>query len=97
MAKQVLMPLARLDSRPTDIKFTEDLYPKISLFAQLKKDRFLAGLEPEIHAITYTWRRMPRHLQWALQPFDDAVGSRPRTARFGHSLMLIARRPQLTG
>jgi Fe-S-cluster-containing hydrogenase component 2/CRP-like cAMP-binding protein len=37
MAKQVLMPLAQLESRPTDIKWSEDLYPRISLFAQLKK------------------------------------------------------------
>jgi SAM-dependent methyltransferase len=49
------------------------------------------GLEPEIHAVTYTWRRLPRPVQRTLQPLD-AVGSRPRAARLGHTLMLIARR-----
>jgi SAM-dependent methyltransferase len=52
-----------------------------------------AGLAPELHAVTYTWRRMPAPLQRALQPLDSALGSRPRAARFGHTLMLIARRP----
>jgi SAM-dependent methyltransferase len=51
-----------------------------------------AGLTPELHAVTYTWRRMPPRLQHALQPLD-AVGSRPRAAAFGHTLMLIARKP----
>jgi SAM-dependent methyltransferase len=51
-----------------------------------------AGLKPELYAVTYTWRRLPRPVQRALQPLD-ALGSRPRAARFGHTLMLIARRP----
>jgi SAM-dependent methyltransferase len=52
-----------------------------------------AGLRsPELHAVTYTWRRMPPFVQRALQPLDGALGSRPRAARFGHTLMLIARR-----
>lgn len=50
-----------------------------------------AGLAPELHAVTYSWRRMPRPVQRALAP-ADALGSRPRAARFGHTLMLIARR-----
>jgi SAM-dependent methyltransferase len=50
-----------------------------------------AGLRPELHAITYTWRRLASPLQAALQPLD-ALGSRPRAAPFGHSLLLIARR-----
>lgn len=52
-----------------------------------------AGLTPELHALTYTWRRMPKRLQRMLQPLDDALGSRRRTARFGHTLLLIARKP----
>jgi len=48
------------------------------------------GLRPEIHAITYTWRRMPRFVQRSLQPVDE-LGSRRRAARFGHTLLLIAR------
>jgi SAM-dependent methyltransferase len=49
-----------------------------------------AGLEPELHAVTYTWRRLPPRVQRAIQPLDT-LGSRPRAARFGHTLMLIAR------
>ena len=51
-----------------------------------------AGLVPELHAVTYTWRRLPPGVQRSLQPLD-ALGSRRRAAVFGHTLMLIARRP----
>jgi SAM-dependent methyltransferase len=51
-----------------------------------------AGLRPELHAVTYTWRRMRPALQRALQPLD-ALGSRRRAAPLGHTLMLIARAP----
>lgn len=50
-----------------------------------------AGFEPELHAVTFGWRRLPPALQRAMQPLD-AIGSRPRAARFGHTLMLIGRR-----
>ena len=56
-----------------------------------------AGLAPELHAVTYTWRRMPPPVQRALWPLDRALGSRPRTAALGHTLMLIARRPRPGG
>jgi SAM-dependent methyltransferase len=49
------------------------------------------GLEPELHAVTYGWRRLPPRVQAVLRPLDD-VGSRPRAARFGHTLMLLARK-----
>lgn len=49
-----------------------------------------AGLEPELHAVTYGWRRLPAPAQRALHGLDGA-GSRPRLAPFGHTLMLIAR------
>jgi SAM-dependent methyltransferase len=49
-----------------------------------------AGLQPELHAVTYTWRRLPPELQRLMQPLDE-LGSRPRAARFGHTLLLIAR------
>ena len=52
-----------------------------------------AGLTPELHAVTYTWRRLPAPLQRALQPLDKPLGSRPRSVPFGHTLMLIARKP----
>ena len=50
-----------------------------------------AGMRPEVHAVTYTWRRMPRAVQRAVRPLDR-LGSRPRARGFGHHLMLIARR-----
>lgn len=48
-----------------------------------------AGLVPELHAVTFGWRRLPPRLQRVLAPFDE-LGSRPRAAPFGHTLMLIA-------
>jgi SAM-dependent methyltransferase len=51
-----------------------------------------AGLQPELHAVSYTWRRMPVTAQRVVAR-ADALGSRPAAARFGHTLMLIARRP----
>jgi len=58
---------------------------------RLSAQALAAGLEPELHAVTYTWRRMPPPVQrglWAL----DRHGSRPGLRAFGHTLMLIARR-----
>jgi SAM-dependent methyltransferase len=50
-----------------------------------------AGLSPELHAVTFGWRRLPAPAQRALHRLD-ALGSRGRLARFGHTLMLIGRR-----
>ena len=50
----------------------------------------VVGLEPELHAVTYGWRRLPQRAQRALHTLD-AAGSRRRLAPFGHTLMLIAR------
>jgi SAM-dependent methyltransferase len=58
---------------------------------RLTEESMAAGLRPEIHAVTYTWRRLPVAVQSALRPIDS-VGSRPRAAPFGHTLMLIARK-----
>jgi SAM-dependent methyltransferase len=52
----------------------------------------LAGLEPELHAVTFGWRRLPAPAQRLLHALDSA-GSRQRLAPFGHTLMLIARGP----
>jgi SAM-dependent methyltransferase len=54
-----------------------------------------AGLEPELHAVTYGWRRLPPRAQRALHGLDRH-GSRPLLAPFGHTLMLIARRPPVS-
>jgi SAM-dependent methyltransferase len=59
---------------------------------RLRAEARTVGLVSELHAVTYTWRRLSPMLQRSLQPFD-ALGSRPRAAVFGHTLMLIARRP----
>ena len=59
---------------------------------RLAGDARAAGLEPELHAVTFTWRRLPAAAQRALWGLD-AHGSRPRLAPFGHTVMLIARRP----
>ena len=56
----------------------------------LVREARAAGLEPELHAVTFGWRRLPAGAQRALHAFDGA-GSRPRLAPFGHTLMLIAR------
>jgi SAM-dependent methyltransferase len=57
----------------------------------LTREALAAGLHPELHAVTYTWRRMPPALQRMLAPLDR-LGSRRRAAHFGHTLLLIARR-----
>ena len=56
----------------------------------LTREASAAGLEPELHAATFSWRRLPARAQRALHGLDDA-GSRPRVAPFGHTLVLIAR------
>jgi len=50
-----------------------------------------AGLDPELHTVTYGWRRLPQSLQRALHRLDP-LGSRRRAAPLGHTLMLIARK-----
>jgi SAM-dependent methyltransferase len=73
----------RLHGTPDDIP----LSPR-----RLAAEARSAGLEPELQAVTYTWRRLAPSIQRALAPLDQA-GSRPRLAPFGHTLMLIARAP----
>jgi SAM-dependent methyltransferase len=51
-----------------------------------------AGLAPELHAVTYGWRRLPPRAQRALWRLDAAWGSRTGAARLGHTLLLVARR-----
>ena len=59
---------------------------------RLESEARAAGLDPEVHTVTYAWRRLPPALARIVEPFD-ALGSRARAAPFGHTLMLIARRP----
>jgi SAM-dependent methyltransferase len=59
---------------------------------RLEADARAAGLEPEVHAVTFMWRRLPAGVQRALSGVDE-LGSRPRLRRGGHTFMLIARRP----
>ena len=55
-----------------------------------------AGLDPELHAVTFGWRRLPAGAQLIVHRADP-LGSRPRIAPFGHTLMLIARRYSTIG
>lgn len=54
-----------------------------------------AGLQPELHAVTYSWRRLSPPAQRVLAVLDRPLGSRPRSAPFGHTLMLLARKRPL--
>jgi SAM-dependent methyltransferase len=56
----------------------------------LTREARAAGLRPELHSVTYGWRRLPPGAQRLIHPLDEA-GSRPRLAPLGHTLMLIAR------
>lgn len=53
-----------------------------------------AGLEPQLHAVTFTWRRLPRALQRAIYPLDR-LGSAPILRDLGHHILLFARRPPI--
>jgi SAM-dependent methyltransferase len=63
---------------------------------RLVREARAVGLEPELHAVTFGWRRLPPAAQRTLHRLD-AFGSRPRVAPFGHTLLLIARRYSTTG
>jgi SAM-dependent methyltransferase len=53
-----------------------------------------AGLEPQLHAVTFAWRRLARPVQRVIYPFDR-LGSLPLLRVLGHHLMLLAQRPSL--
>jgi SAM-dependent methyltransferase len=59
---------------------------------RLEAESRAAELDPEIAAVTYGWRRLPPALQRTVWRLDGPLGQRPRAARFGHTLMLLARR-----
>jgi SAM-dependent methyltransferase len=50
-----------------------------------------AGLHPELHTVTYSWRRLSPAAQRAAGALDRPLGSRTISGRFGHTLLLIAR------
>ncbi len=58
----------------------------------LRREAAAVGLEPEVHAVTYGWRRLPPRVQRAIHRLDP-LGARPRPGALGHTLMLIARAP----
>jgi len=60
---------------------------------QLAGEARAAGLAPRIHAVTYSWRRLPPIAQRLLWRLDGRLGSRPVAAKAGHTLMLIASKP----
>jgi SAM-dependent methyltransferase len=73
----------RVHGTPDDIP----LSPRI-----LVGEASAAGLEPELHTVTFGWRRLPTSVQHALHRLDP-LGSRRGLRALGHTLMLIARRP----
>ena len=85
------LAIANLTGVATAIHGTPDDIPLSP--RRLAAEARSVGLVPELHAVTFSWRRMAPSLQRALAPLD-AVGSRPRAAPLGHTLMLIARRPE---
>jgi SAM-dependent methyltransferase len=77
----------RVHGTPDDVPLSPSL---------LVREARAAVLDPELHAVTFGWRRLPAAVQRTLHRLD-ALGSRPRLARFGHTLLLIARRYSTTG
>jgi SAM-dependent methyltransferase len=51
-----------------------------------------AGLQPQLHAVSYSWRRLPVPAQRAVGALDR-FGSAPGARWLGHTFMVIARRP----
>lgn len=49
------------------------------------------GLRPEVHAVSFSWRRLPVPLQAAAGALDG-LGSLPGARWLGHTFLLIARR-----
>jgi SAM-dependent methyltransferase len=62
----------------------------------LTREARAAGLQPELHTVTYGWRRLPAAAQRTLHRLDP-FGSRAGTRALGHTLLLIARRPAARG
>ena len=58
----------------------------------LRRDALAAGFTPEIHAVTYAWRRLPPVVQRIVYPLDR-LGSLPIFRDLGHHLLLLARLP----
>ena len=61
---------------------------------KLRRDARRAGLSPQIHAVTFAWRRLPPIIQRALYPLDG-LGSAPVLRDLGHHLLFFARRPPI--
>lgn len=51
-----------------------------------------AGLAPQLHTVSYVWRRLPPAAQRAVGALDR-LGSLPAARALGHSLLLLAHRP----
>jgi SAM-dependent methyltransferase len=73
----------RVHGTPDDVP----LSPRLLL-----REARAAGLDPELHAVSFAWRRLPRPLQAAAGALDR-FGSLPVARGLGHTVMLVARRP----
>lgn len=85
-----LLALANITGAAPHIHGTPDDIPLSP--RRLMTEARAAGLVPELHAVTFGWRRLPRSLQSGLRVLDT-LGSRPRAAHFAHTLMMFARKP----
>lgn len=84
--------LANLAGLATKVHGTPDDIPLSP--RRLAGEAGAAGLTPQLHAVTYSWRRLPALAQRAVHRLDAPLGSRSRTAAFGHTLLLLARSPR---
>jgi SAM-dependent methyltransferase len=82
------LALANRTGLATAIHGTPDDIPLSPRLLEAEARR--AGLRPELHAVTYSWRRLPVGAQRLLQRLDGH-GSRRGMRSLGHTLMLIAR------
>ena len=68
-------PTARGSPRRCTARATTFRYPATAASAEARA----VGLRPELHAVTYTWRRLPPAVQRSLQPLDAlGPGHAPR-------------------
>ena len=58
----------------------------------LMREARAAGLQPELHTVTFGWRRLPAAAQRAIHRLDP-MGSRRGARMLGHTLLMVARRP----
>ena len=65
----------------------------LSPFVLRQKLEEMSGVNISVHAVTYSWRRLPIWMQQAINQFQSCIGSLDnRFPYFGHTLMMKARK-----